>query len=336
MKKSLIALSVLAASAGGAFAQTSVSIYGVVDAGLSYTDNGAATNSKTWALGSGQQSGNRLGFKGSEDLGGGLLAIFTLENGFNVDDGTQGQGRLFGRQAFVGLAGGFGSVKLGRQYNPIRVSAEAIDPFALGLAGDLKRVFNVHGERADNTLNYTTPNLSGFSGQIAYSFGEIAGSTSAGRQLGLSGSYASGPAYLTLAYHHRDNSTDAVTDKGSVKSTLLGGTYNFNVAKLHGGFAWNKGDNGVATSVDSRDWMLGVSAPLGAGAILASYIRHQDKLIDDADASQWALGYTYNLSKRTNLYTSYAKISNDANSKIGVVAAGGSASIFNAGIRHKF
>ena len=336
MKKSLLALSVLAAVAGTASAQTSVSIYGVVDAGISYSDNGAATNSKTWALGSGQQSGSRLGFKGSENLGGGLSAIFTLENGFNVDDGTQGQGRLFGRQAFVGLSGGFGSVKLGRQNNPIRASAEAIDPFALGLAGDIKRVFNVYGERADNTINYSTPNLSGFSGQVAYSFGEVAGSTSAGRQLGLSGNYANGPIFLTLAYHNQDKSTDAIANKGSAKSTLLGGTYNFGVAKLHGGFAWNKGDTGTVDNVDSRDWMLGVSAPVAGGTVLASYIQHKDKLVNDADAKQWALGYTYDLSKRTNLYTSYAKVNNDAKSKIVSTVAGGSASTFNVGIRHKF
>ena len=336
MKKSLVALSVLGAVAGAASAQTSVSIYGVVDAGVSYTDNGAATNSKTWALGSGQQSGSRLGFKGSEDLGGGLSAIFTLENGFNLDDGTQGQGALFGRQAFVGLNGGFGSVKLGRQYNPIRVSAEAIDPFGLGLAGNLKNIFNVYGERANNTINYATPKLSGFSGQVAYGLGEVAGSTSASRQLGLAANYANGPVYVTLAYHNQDKSTDAITNKGSAKSTLLGGTYNFGVAKLHGGFAWNKGDTGVVDNVDSRDWMLGVSAPFGASTILASYIQHKDKLADQSDAKQWALGYTYSLSKRTNLYTSYAKISNDAKGMIGTKTAGASASTFNAGIRHRF
>ncbi len=336
MKKSLLALAVLGAIAGAASAQTSVSIYGVVDAGVSYTDNGAATNSKTWALGSGQQSGSRLGFKGSEDLGGGLSAIFTLENGFNIDDGTQGQGALFGRQAFVGLNGGFGSVKLGRQYNPIRVSAEAIDPFGLGLAGNLKNVFNVYGERANNTINYATPNLSGFSGQVAYGFGEVAGSTSASRQIGLAANYANGPVFVTLAYHNQDKSTDAITNKGSAKSTLLGGTYDFGMAKLHGGFAWNKGDTGIADDANSRDWMLGVSAPIGAGTVLASYIQHKDKLADQSDAKQWALGYTYSLSKRTNLYTSYAKISNDAQGMIGTKTAGASASTFNAGIRHKF
>ncbi|WP_194722578.1 porin, partial [Noviherbaspirillum malthae] len=134
MKKSLIALAVLGTVAGASFAQTNVTVYGVADAGLARIDNGRVN---TTALQSGQQSGSRIGFRGTEDLGGGLSAIFTLENGFNIDDGTLGQGgRLFGRQAFVGLQGGFGAVKLGRQYNPIRTAVENIDPFGLGLAGN--------------------------------------------------------------------------------------------------------------------------------------------------------------------------------------------------------
>ena len=337
MKKSLVALSVLGAVAGAASAQTSVSIYGVVDAGVSYSDNGAATNSKTWALGSGQQSGgNSLGFKGSEDLGGGLSAIFTLENGFNVDDGTQGQGALFGRQAFVGLNGGFGSVKLGRQYNPIRVSAEAIDPFGLGLAGNLKNVFEVYGERANNTINYATPKLAGFSGQVAYGFGEVAGSTSASRQMGLAANYANGPVYVTLAYHNQDKSTDAITNKGSAKSTLLGGATTSAWPKCTAALPGTRATAAWWTMSTAGDWMLGVSAPFGASTVLASYIQHKDKLKDQSDAKQWALGYTYSLSKRTNLYTSYAKISNDAQGMIGTRTAGASASTFNAGIRHKF
>ena len=117
MKKSLLALAVLGAFAGAASAQTNVTVYGLVDAGIQRTDTD--NSGARWGLDSGLQSGNRLGFKGSEDLGGGLSAIFTLESGFNLDDGTQAQGgRLFGRQAWVGLNGGFGTVKFGRQYTP--------------------------------------------------------------------------------------------------------------------------------------------------------------------------------------------------------------------------
>jgi predicted porin len=340
MKKSLIALAVLGAVAGAASAQTNVTIYGVADAGLSRIDNGRVN---TTALQSGQQSGSRIGFRGTEDLGGGLQAIFTLENGFNLDDGNLGQGgRLFGRQAFVGLQGGFGAVKLGRQYNPIRTAVENIDPFGLGLAGNAANVFNVYGERADNTLNYTSPNFGGFSAQAQYSFGEVAGSNSTGRQVGLSASYSAGPFNVILA-HHDQNTTGVVAgatvDTGEANTTFLGGTFDFGVAKLHAAYARNKGETALgATNLDRDDAMIGVSAPIGAGTILASYIRRNDDIGGGTrDADQWAIGYTHALSKRTNLYTSYARIKNDAAATVGSPAAAGlDPSIFNIGVRHRF
>ncbi|RJF97177.1 porin [Noviherbaspirillum saxi] len=340
MKKSLIALAALSSLTGAAFAQTNVTIYGVADAGISRIDNGA-TNST--ALSSGNQSGSRIGFRGTEDLGGGLSAIFTLENGFNIDDGTLGQGgRLFGRQAFVGLNGGFGSVKLGRQYNPIRTAVENIDPFGLGLAGNAANVFNVHGERADNTLSYATPNFGGFSGQVNYSFGEVAGSNSIGRQVGFSAGYAAGPLAIVLAHHDQNlvgTGAAATIAAGDSKTTMLGGTYDFKIAKLHAAYARGKGETATgATSIDRDDAMVGISAPIGAGIILASYIRRNDDIGGGTrDADQWALGYTHALSKRTNLYTSYARIKNDAAATVGnPVAAGRDPSIFNVGVRHRF
>ncbi|HEY8608655.1 MAG TPA: porin [Noviherbaspirillum sp.] len=341
MKKTLLAAAAVAAAsavAGTAHAQTNVTIYGIADAGISRVDNGART---TIGLQSGGHSGSRIGFRGTEDLGGGLSAIFVLENGFNIDDGTLGQGgRLFGRQAFVGLSGGFGAVKLGRQYNPIRVALESVDPFALGLAGNAVNVFNVYGERADNTLNYTTPTFGGFSGQVAYSFGEIAGETSNGRQLGFSVGYAAGPFSVVLAHHDQNLVTAAGADNGDSKTTLLGGTFDFKVAKLHAAWARNKGESvaGV-TNIDRDDALIGVSAPVGAaGTVLASYIRRSDDIgTVSRDADQWAIGYVHNLSKRTNLYTSYARIKNDAGATVGSpVSAGRDPSVFNVGIRHRF
>src|SRR3569833_204250 len=196
MKKTLLLLAVLGAFTGTASAQTNVTIYGLLDAGVHYRDNGADTNNKTWGVDSGQASGSRLGFRGTEDLGGGLAAIFTLESGVNVDDGTLGQGitgsanspaltRLFGRQAFVGLSGNFGAVKFGRQYAPIRVAVESVDPFGVSGAGNAANFFNVHGERTDNTVNYSTANFGGFSGQAAYSFGDFAGVVFVGCFFGL-------------------------------------------------------------------------------------------------------------------------------------------------------
>ena len=154
MKRSLLSLAVLGTYVSMASAQTSVSIYGIADAGIGYRDSGAAGNAKSWRLDSGQQSGSRIGFRGTEDLGSGMSATCVLENGYSIDDGNLGQsGRLFGRQAFVGLNGGFGSLKFGRQYNPIRTALETVDPFGFGLAGNISNVFNPYGERADNTIN---------------------------------------------------------------------------------------------------------------------------------------------------------------------------------------
>lgn len=340
MKKSLLALAVLGALTGAVSAQTNVTIYGVADAGISRIDNGA-TN--TTALTSGNQSGSRIGFRGTEDLGGGLSAIFTLENGFSIDDGTMGQGgRLFGRQAFVGLNGGFGSVKLGRQYNPIRTAVESIDPFGHGLAGNAANVINVHGERADNTISYATPKFGGFSGQVNYSLGEVAGSNSVGRQLGLSTGYAAGPLAIVFAYHDQNlvgTGAAATVSAGDSKTAMLGGTFDFRVAKLHAAYARSEGETAVGvTNIDRDDTMIGVSAPIGSGTVLASYIRRNDDIGGGTrDADQWAIGYTHNLSKRTNLYTSYARIKNDAGATLGSPsAAGRDPSVFNVGVRHRF
>ena len=350
MKKSLLALAVLGAFAGAASAQTNVTIYGVVDAGLYRTNDG---NDSVTGLGSGLQSGSRIGFKGTEDLGGGLSAIFTLENGFNTDTGTLGQSdanntRLFGRQAWVGLQGGFGAVKLGRQYAPIRVAVESIDPFGLGLAGNAANMFNVYGERTDNTINYTTNNFGGFVGQAAYSFGETAGDSKTGRHIGLSGAYNNGPIRAVLAYHRQELTTGTpAVQNGNADTIMVGGAYDFGVAKLHAAYARNDGETAAGvTSVDSDDMMIGVSAPIGAGTVLASYTRRSNDIGTNTDSDMWAIGYTYALSKRTNFYTSYARIKNDANARqafgtsgfgsTATLVSGEDPSTFNVGVRHTF
>jgi len=325
MKKSLLALAVLGAFAGAASAQTNVTIYGVADVGLQRTDTNVSK--ATWSLDSGIQSGSRLGFKGSEDLGGGLSAIFTLENGYNIDNGTLGQGnRLFGRQAFVGLQGGFGAVKFGRQYTPIFLALDSVDPFGTGLAGDMAsgRTFNAQGVRMDNTINYSL-SAGGVSGQLAYGLGEVAGSNSANRQVGLGLGYANGPVNVQFAYHDA-NGNPSSTDS---KTTFLGGTFNFGVATAHAAFSNDKADTVGVTSGKVRNWMLGVSAPVGAGTVMASFIRRDDRLATNVDADQIALGYSHALSKRTNLYTSYGRYN--------VKPAGSvDSTLFNVGIRHKF
>jgi predicted porin len=343
MKKSLLAFAVLGAFAGAASAQSNVTIYGIADVSVERVDNDAAAGAAV-GLTSGNQSGSRIGFRGTEDLGGGLKANFVLENGFNIDNGTLGQnGRLFGRQSWVGLSGGFGAVKLGRQLTPIFVAQDTVDPMGTGLTGGgsgMAAVFNPYGLRMDNTANYSF-SAGAFSGEVAYGFGETAGSTSANRQFGLGGSYVNGPITAVVAYHNaQDAAATAATGLAGLddaKTLLLGGAFDFRVAKLHAAYGDNRGDFAVGgTAIRSRDYMLGVSAPIGVGSIVASYIRHDERQVGNADADYWQLGYIHNLSKRTNLYTSYSIIKNDAGSALGSGVAGADINWFNVGIRHKF
>jgi predicted porin len=333
------AFTALGACASSASAQTSVTVYGVMDMALQYENDGA--HSKT-GLDSGEYYGSRIGFKGSEDLGGGLKANFVLESGFGADDGILNSGgRLWGRASWVGLSGDFGAVRAGRMSSPIFVVADAIDPFDAGMtSGKAGQSTSTNGMlgifhtafRTDNTLTYNSNNINGFSGAAAYIFGETAGSASANRQIGLSGVYDQGPVYAGVAYQ---NVNDAFGNPS--KQVLIGGTYNFGVAKA--ALAYQKNSSDLHT-VDNKNWMIGVTVPVGvAGNVLASYIRSTDNTVPTANSgSQWALGYTFDLSKRTTLYTSYSRNSNDARSNIGGLAAanGLTDTLFNAGIRHKF
>lgn len=328
MKKSLIVLSLLGAWAGAASAQTSVTIYGVADVGISRTDTSAS--SPVWSMDSGIHSGSRLGFRGTEDLGGGLSANFAIENGYNLDTGTAAQGgRLFGRQAWVGLKGGFGAVRLGRQYTPIFQVLDAIDPFGTGFAGNIANIFNTYGTRMDNTVSYLMPDAGGFFGQLSYGLGEVAGDNSASSQIGASVGYANGPLNIQAVYHDANNATGT----GDAQTAALAGMYDFKVAKLHAAFASNRDDTtGAAGSSRSRDAMLGLSAPVGsAGTVLASWVRHDQRrgAAGGVDRDQWAVGYLHALSKRTNLYTSYGRMNLKP-------AASVDTSTFNVGIRHRF
>lgn len=335
MKKSLITLVVLGGISSAVSAQTSVAIYGVVDLGI-VQESGGAAGSVT-KLTSGIANGSRLGFKGVEDLGGGLSANFTLENGFDASTGAMGQGGLlFGRQAFVGLSGSLGSVKLGRQYTPVDDLVGAVDPFYNGFAGRMQNVFQAgYVSRANNDVMIATPVIGGFSANLAYGFGEVAGDTAAGRYLGASAGYAEGPLLVRLAWQSSNNA--AAT--GSARNTMLGATYNFGSAKLHAAYARSKTDAAGTVSVDANDGMLGVSVPFGASTLLASYVRRNDRLAVNKDADQIGIGYTYDMSKRTSFYAAYARISNKNGAAYVVgnaTEAGSGDKAFNLGIRHRF
>jgi predicted porin len=354
MKKSLIALAVLSAVAGAAQAQSSVTVYGLVDMGLQRQDIGGTT---TTALDSGNQSGSRLGFKGSEDLGGGLKANFKLEMGVFADDGKSQGGRTFGRQSYVGLSGDFGAVNFGRQYTPMFIAVDSFDPFGTGLtsgtAGASTSSFgaaayfepNVVGPRKDNSVTYSTNDLGGFTASLMYGMGnETPGNMQSGKYMSMSAAYTAGPLFVTGVYSDSQNATG----KFATRSSLFAATYDFSVVKLAGAYSYIK-DEGTPVVVYKRDvYSIGATVPVGAsGNFLVNYITSKNKNheIKDADSNQTAIGYTHSLSKRTNVYTSYSYDRNGMGANMGSadssptfhpVAGGATIKMFNVGIRHMF
>jgi predicted porin len=321
----------LGAWAGAAAAQSSVMVYGIVDMALVRESGGIASLSK---LTSGVESGSRLGFKGTEDLGGGMAAIFLLESGYQADTGAMGQGGLlFGRQAYVGLQSRAGTVTMGRQYTPQYLAVVAADPFGSGTAGDTKNLMAATGNsasRMDNAVKYTSPVLNGV--------------------LGGALGYASGALMIRLAHHRRNN--DAAT--ASARNTVLVAVYDMGVAKAHFAYGVDKGPNSAplrnagnpfgyaippTPTTDSNVVLLGLTVPQGAGAWLASYIRKNDKTRFNQDAEQLAAGYRYFLSRRTDLYGVYGYIRNrnGAGYTVGSSIEGGSGNrAVNLGVRHTF
>lgn len=248
----------------------------------------------------------------------------------NADTGTAAQdGRLWGRQAWVGLAGGFGAVKLGRQYNPIFLANDSIDPFGSGMAGDASRWFDAYGVRSNNTISYAMPETQGVSGEIAYGFGEeLAGNSAAGRTIGLRTAFTKDPLKVVFAYHKKNDATAS----DSANSAMVGGIYDFGVAKLHVAYQADKG----LKHIDTREALIGVTIPFGPHKVIADFIQKQTRDVKDADAHQVALAYVYAMSKRTNLYASAAYASNDAAAQFNVAKAGASDRLYNVGIRHTF
>lgn len=346
--KLLMAAAAAAAFCNAASAQSSVTIYGIVDAGI-VRETGGAAGSVT-KLTSGVESGSRLGFRGVEDLGSGYNAHFTLESGFNIDTGVSGQGGLlFGRQAFVGLTmPEAGSLNLGRQYTPLFFAVNAIDPFfGFSLAGSANNIMSEGGIRMNNAVTFTMREIGGFVGEVAYGFGEVAGDYAAGRNIGAMLGYTNGPVNIRLAYHRQNNTPTATVAPDSGRTTFLGATYDLKVVKLHLAYAVNKGlvtiNNAAVPNTDSRDTLAGISIPFGASTVLANFVHKDDRSALDRDANQFAIGYTYAFSKRTDFYASYGRINNHAApGQVGFYTVGNASDTgsgdkaYNFGVRHVF
>ena len=325
MKKSLLALAVMGAFAGVAQAQTSVTIYGSIDGGVRYVSNANAAGDNRFTVSStGTYNSNRLGFKGVEDLGGGMNAHFTLENGFNIGTGVIDSpvgNQLFNRSAFVGLGFGSHSIDIGRQYSIAFKTVTAIDPFnskytsidpltslAAGHQATGNNPIGFGSGRFNNDIQYT-----GIFGPVTvraeYAFGEAAGAITSGRAAAVGAMYANGP--LTFGGAYTDRKTSGVlpgaagaptmtTAAGAIgnfagdrtnKQWTVGGAYKFGPARIAAGYMNEKQDLAALTAV-------GVTIPAGT----------------EARARHAWIGGSYSITPALELQTGYFHTKTSANS----------------------
>ena len=302
MKKSIVALAVLGAFAGAASAQSSVTIYGLLDMSVAKSNGGTSPNAgapagKAWTVQ--QSAGSRLGFRGNEDLGGGLSAQFQIEHRFNPDTGAQSNAAAFwqGRSYVQLTSAGTGSVYLGRDYSPAFWPAVKSDPFGWDGVGQVGAnawagYLNADGGvRPQNTVGVKSANFGGLTVQGAVGLSE---STGNGRNNGFNVEYSGGPLYAALGY---EKISKGFFDGRGVTNVAL--HYDLGVAKILGYYASAKIGAGGNTS--SKMFSIGALAPVGPGNVKAVYYR-----VDPAGAnnnlSKFGLGYDYALSKRTGLY----------------------------------
>jgi len=324
-----------------AHAQSNVTIFGLLDVNMAQE---RASGLKRNAMDTSELNGSRLGFKGSEDMGNGLKAIFMLESAVAIDTGTSAG---FTRQSYLGLEGSFGRVTLGRQYSPAFV---AIDPYeATGSsdrsAGMLHRktgsVARGYQVRFDNMIKYRSPEMAGFSVDVGYWNGaeNISNDSDlrrAGRGYGLTGMYKNGPlaASATTQRYISNNTGGTATTHG------LGASYDFGVAKLYALYTQDR-EGGTQGKGKARSYSVGAEIPVSKpGTLAISYGKRKESgEANTEDANGASIYYMHNLSKRTTLYTAYSRINNQGNANYGfniTPAAGDDVSVIMAGLRHKF
>lgn len=321
-----------------ALAQSSVTVFGTIDLGLTHLR--ASEGSQTGVSHSNANI-SRIGFRGTEDLGGGLAAAFWLEAGYSPDTGagpgpTGTTSLSFNRRATLALQGGFGELRLGRDDSATFLNTLVFDPFLTnGVGGTNAFVMNGAPIQISNAISYLTPSgLGGFYGQLQYAPDELQNSQ-AGKYTGARLGWRQGAVHLSASAATFKGATDA----DDVRIRNAAASYDFGVAQPMLLWATEK-RNGV----ELRALQLGVKVPVGAGEIRAQISRY-DTSNSDADWRKFAVGYGYNLSKRTQLYASYARIANSDGSRRSVGAQGlvapanslgASASGYEIGMRHFF
>jgi len=304
-----------------AAAASSVTLFGVVDQGLVYEHKNGQSSLKQK---SSNQAGSRWGLRGSEDLGDGYKATFLLESGFNLTDGTQGQGRLFGRGTHIGLSGDFGEIKMGRMSVFGSDWGGVGSPFGGGwgqsgngtVLGNGKGDFG-EGGRVNNAFFYTSPRMDGWQGGVGYSLeatnGDAFATSAHDRVLTTGLRYDNGPVALALTYdrsipnlqepkekkEQKDEEKKKFIRKKASSNIQIAAAYDFEMFKVHASYGnlrkSNSDEYGKYKSVHAV--IAGVTVPTGRTGKLMAVYQHSSAKIEG-----WALGYQYDLSKRTNLY----------------------------------
>ncbi|MFK3738644.1 porin [Massilia sp. TN1-12] len=343
MQAKRLVAALVAATPLFAAAQSNVTLYGILDAAISSQDTGGPEG-RTTVVNSGNQSSSRFGFKGSEDLGNGLKAIFNLEAGASIDTGAA-DSNLFQRRAVVGLEGDFGAITLGREYSPIASVAAATDAFGQGFYGSNLSAFTTNRltRRMNNSVSYKSASFGGLKLLAAYAAGEAKTATTPnvpnGDLKGVGLEYTLGGLYVGGAYHTIKR---LATDDD--KESTIGAAYKFDQL---GGFElkgnWMQADR-AGTPAKYKQYNLGGSMPFGMHRVYANF---QQQKQGDAKGNTWALAYTYSLSKRTNLYASYADLDNNRISVFGLTSSsvtiappatslGADPKVLSLGVRHTF
>lgn len=338
MKYKILAAALVASLPLFAQAQTSVQIYGVADASVGIEDNDAPGEDSRFVVSSGTQSTSRVGFRGTEDLGNGLKALFNFEAGVALDNGASDAAGMFQRRAVVGLQGSFGTLTVGREYGPIAAVAQSADPLGHGFYGSTLAGFGAGRmtRRLSNSVNYKSDAMSGFTVLAAYSAGERSNDPS-GDLMGAAVEYKNGPVYLGAGYQQVERLAT-----GDDKEYAFGAGYTLGAFDLRAAYlvADLTGPNN-----EFKFTTIGGSYTAGPNKFFASV--HQQRIESGARGNGFSLAYTYTLSKRTNLYSSYGKVRNNSMGVFGLSSAGGTfappatalgadPSVFNVGVRHSF
>lgn len=356
MKKSLIALAALAAS-GFAMAQSSVTLFGTVDTNLTYVDGKDSVS----AMGNGGLSSPAIGFRGVEDLGGGLKAGFHLEAGVNTDNGDGAAGRdggdtgtglEFKRRSTLSLLSGWGELRLGRDLVPTYTAHSRFDPFGvLGIGAARVWSTTLGGVRRNNQIAYYSPSFGGFKVNASYAFGEKDTGGAGQREgnfYGLAALYDNGPLSLSATYFDQQRDTSGGKDRDGWG---LGAAYDFKVVKLSA--AYQKADQntvpGTAAGKEKNTgYLIGLSAPVGAAGVVKFSYNHYDQKKGTAakdKANHYSLGYVHTLSKRTAVYGAYSYLKNSNQGAVYTLANSGwtnpaldkgKIQAVQVGVRHNF